>query len=65
MGLMEDIETTNDFLVGSNGHTVQFLFPPTGPLDKEKVLRLAAWLVALADPLQERFPKILEAVLNT
>lgn len=64
----EEIETTNDFLIGSNGETISFLLSPTNRLtglDKETALRTAAWLVALADPLQERFSKVLEAVMST
>jgi hypothetical protein len=60
----EDIDTSNDFLVGSNGLRIV----PTLPIramDKEQALRLAAWLVVLADPPQERFPLILKAVMNT
>lgn len=63
----EEIETRNDFLLGSNGDTVAFLLAPARPggLDKETALRTAAWLVALTDPLQERFPEVLKTVMNT
>lgn len=34
-------------------------------MDREEALLLAAWIVALADPLDEDFTKILEAVRST
>jgi hypothetical protein len=61
----DEIDTRNDFLVGVGsggwlGPTI-----PVGRMDKAKALRLAAWLVVLADPLEEEFPKVLEAIKNT
>lgn len=63
----EEIDTTNNHLVGSrNGHIV-ITFPPQGPMGKHEALRLAAWIVALADdsPDHEVFAKVLEAVEST
>src|SRR3954468_2098759 len=42
------IETVNDFMVGTNGDTISVMRQPVG-MDKEQALRLAAWLVMLAD----------------
>lgn len=64
----EEIETQNDFMLSvtmTPEPNLRFLFPPTGDIDKETALRTAAWLVSLADPLQERFPAVLKAVQNT
>jgi hypothetical protein len=65
----EQIETRNDFLIGVGGLAggateYSFLRPPVH-MDRETALRTAAYLVALADPLQERFPVVLAAVLAT
>lgn len=59
----EYIETANDHLIGSTGFThIVVLLPPVGPMPYEEALRMAAWIVAIADPDDERFPKILKAV---
>lgn len=65
--MSDEIDTTNDHLVGAgiNGG-VSILFPPAGPMEKHEALRLAAWIVALADNgPSEEFPAILKAVQNT
>lgn len=50
--------------VGDGAITIQY--PPTaGGITKKEALVLAAWLVALADPGDEEFPAILEAVRST
>jgi len=62
----DEIETINDCLVGGNSAgMVTILMPPLGPMDKAKALRLAAWLVAIADPGGDEFAAVHEAVLNT
>jgi hypothetical protein len=65
--MTDDIDTSNDFLVSSTdaGDTLAILLAPMGRIPKAKALRLAAWLVAFADPLDEEFPGVLEAVRNT
>jgi hypothetical protein len=63
--MSEIIDTTNDHLVGTMGGRVVILVPPTGPMDPDEALRLAAWLVALADPSGERFGEIRKAVEST
>jgi hypothetical protein len=62
-----DIDTHNDFFLGVSGYpeqTFSFMFPP-GPMDKAAALRTAAWLVALADPMNEEFPAVFKAICNT
>jgi hypothetical protein len=61
----EPIETINDCMVASVAGAVAILNPPLGPMDRDKALRLAAWLVAVADPGGERFAEIRKAVLST
>lgn len=59
------IETVNDFIVGTNGDTISVMRQPVG-MDKEQALRLAAWLVMLADSGEtERFEAIFEAIKGT
>ena len=57
-----EIDTSNRFCVGGGGDRIQILIPPLGPLPKAHALILAAWIVAIADPLGEEFPAVLEAV---
>lgn len=66
----ESIETRNDFLFsigGGAGDTAEFSFimPPTGFMNRETVIRTAAWMLALADPMQRRFPAVYRAICNT
>lgn len=65
MSAPDEIETINDCLVGSMAGQVQITAPPIGPIDSERALRLAAWIVAIADPSGERFDRVLKAVLST
>lgn len=41
------------------------LLMPRQRMTKQEALELAAWLVALADPTQEKFEPILQQVLGT
>lgn len=63
------VETINDCMVAALGRpgrgSLMILRPPLGPLDPERALRLAAWLVVLADPFGTRFPVVLNAVRST
>lgn len=61
-----EVDTTNYHMVavGPNGSIV-VLNPPIGPMTKSEALAYAAWIVALADPLDQEFKKTLNAVLNT
>lgn len=60
-----DIETVNDCLVGVCGGGVVIILPQIGPMPKDKALRLAAWLVALAEETPGEFEMILNAVRCT
>jgi len=59
-----EIETTNDFMVSVRGEQILIMAGPPRILTKAEALRLAAWLVALADDA-ETFPAVLAAVQNT
>ena len=61
---MSDINTMNDHLVGVQGGRIVIVMPPLGPMDRDEALRLAAWIVALADD-ENTFGDVLEAVQNT
>jgi hypothetical protein len=64
-GMPDQIDAMNDHLVGVNGSGVVIVVPPTAPMGRDEALRLAAWLVAVADPGGERFEEIRNAVLST
>jgi hypothetical protein len=59
---MNAIDTSNQFEVVAGGETVCILKPPTRPLTKMESLRLAAWIVAVADPEQKVFPIMLQEI---
>ncbi|CAN1724402.1 conserved protein of unknown function [Hyphomicrobium sp. 1Nfss2.1] len=63
--MSEEIDVMNKFGVSVGGGGIALLVPPRTPMTKDEALVLAAWLVALADPLGERFEKVLDAVLST
>ena len=58
------VDTINSQLAGILGDGISVMFPKT-EMTKSEALRHAAWLVALADPLDEEFPAVLEAVRAT
>lgn len=59
------IDTSNDFLVGSNGEKVVIMNPPR-QMTHDQALRLAAWLVAIADGEgSHKFADVLRAVQST
>lgn len=60
---MSELNTINDSAVAVQADSILIL-RPRQKLSKAEALRLAAWLVALADDNDE-FPKLLEAVQNT
>jgi len=62
---MNEIDTTNDHLVGMRGDQVVIVLPPMAPMGHDEALRLAAWLVAVADPLGDDFDTVRKAVLST
>lgn len=60
----------NRFFVGAQGPLgddakIVIMRPPTRPISRDDAINLAAWLVALADPLNERFPAVLAEVRET
>lgn len=59
------IDTCNRHMVGVQGDKIGIGMPPRTLMTKEEALVLAAWLVALADPLGEKFAEVLDAVENT
>ena len=61
------MDTFNKYAVavGAGSAGVMLLNPPRGHISKADALLLAAWLVALADPLEEHFHEILQAVKNS
>jgi hypothetical protein len=58
-----EVETLNDSMVAVKGERIVILRPRV-ELSKQEALRLAAWVVALADD-DDKFPVLLEAVRNT
>lgn len=61
--ILRGIDTTNDSLVGTRGDRI-IVMTLQADLPKDKALRLAAWIVALADD-KDQFAALLEAVRNT
>lgn len=47
------IDTLNQHFVSAQGSHVLIQRPPRGPLTRLEALRMAAWLVAIAEPLGE------------
>lgn len=59
------IETINDSLVGMRGADEIVVHGSTATMSRAKALRLAAWIVAIADPLDEEFTQLLQAIRRT
>lgn len=61
------MDTFNKFAVsiGAGDAGVTILNPPREKISKADALLLAAWIVALADPLDYHFFEILHAVRNS
>jgi len=59
----------NRFFVGTRGFgddaKIIVTLPPIRPITKADALNLAAWLVAVADPLGDQFAKVLAEVQST
>ena len=63
---MSKIDTTNRYLVAAKADgSVVIMFQPLRAMSKNDALLLAAWLVAIADPLGDDFKAVLEAVQST
>ena len=60
----DDIFNKHGVAVDGGGR-IAILAPPRGVMSKHDALVLAAWIVALADPLGDEFQKILDAVQST
>ena len=65
----EEIDTANDCFVGTSAGDIVFplIGALSGRIPPDKALRLAAWIVAMADDSagHERFLAVLGAVENT
>jgi len=61
------MDTFNKYIVavGAGSAGVMIMNPPREKMTKADALLLAAWIVALADPLDEHFHEILHAVRNS
>ena len=64
---MDHVDTVNKYAVGASGDALVMLRPPMAGerISKADALVLAAWLVALADPIGGGFDRALDAVLST
>lgn len=58
-------DTFNFHMVCVQGDKIVILNPPRTPIEKDRALVLAAWIVVLADPLGDSFNEILETIKNT
>jgi len=60
------IDATNIHMVSMNSvGDILILNPPTKLLSRDAALTLAAWIVTLADPMEEEFNKHMKAVIGT
>lgn len=58
----EEINTINDGLVGVTGGDRFVIMRRRPDLSRDEALRLAAWLVFLADPLGDDFDRLRAAI---
>ena len=61
---MDEIDTSNKFLVAAQGDDI-VLMRPLARVSKKDALNLAAYLVALSEQPCEDFIKVYDAVCNT
>jgi len=60
------LDTANHFMVGSQDGMLVILNPPVGrKFNKSEAINLAAWLVALADPDEKEFERVLKEIKKT
>jgi len=59
-----ELDTSNWFFVARGGDRI-FLATVPDVLERDEALNLAAWLVSLADPRDETFPRLLAAIRNS
>lgn len=63
---MPEIETLNQWMVGSQGRNVRIMAPPLGALSADEAMRLAAWLVTMAQmDATHPFEEVLKAVQSS
>ena len=62
---MDEVDTTNEFMVSSTMDGQVSVLMPVRGVSRDQALTLAAWLVLMADPSEERFEEIKEAVAST
>lgn len=63
---MPEIETLNQWMVASQGKNVRIMMPPLGVLSADEAMRLAAWLVTMAEmDATHKFEDVLKAIQNT
>lgn len=60
-----EVDTTNKFMVASQGGRVMILMPPRAPINNEDALLLAAYLVAITGLGHDKFTRVYDAVCNT
>lgn len=61
----QEIDTTNDYLVGVQGDSIVVTLPIHGRLDRMKAIRLSVWLAELADPEMVTWGEVAQAVRGT
>lgn len=60
--MSDEIETFNKYMVAVNGQGIVIMNPPRYPMSSADAILLAAWLISLADPGDDKFKAILGAV---
>lgn len=65
MSARGDIDTGNEQLVSRDGDGTVRIQLPCRRMTSGDALRLAAWLVVVADPVGDEFEAVLSAVRNT
>jgi hypothetical protein len=65
--MTDEIDTSNDHMVTRRGGRVLIGAPPSGAISKTEALRLAAWLVVMADDSDHHteFMEVLTAIEST
>lgn len=62
-GELQFIDTCNRFLVATSGDGQRVsLLPAGGIISREEALNMAAWIVALTDPEQREFQRLLDGI---
>ena len=64
--MANEIDTTNKFLVGTQGKGIFIMNPPRAPLNGDDAMLLAAYLVLMAQATATNdFADVVDAVQNT